>query len=201
MLRLLSRLGLRVNWEKIKLSPMQRISFLGMELDLVDMTAHLTNECAQSVVNCLNLFRGRTAVPLKPFKRLRGHMVSARIASYETASALAPQSGTHGNHSDLSLYFQPVVGWTLFFYRHVEQLCQQMPPARVGMLNAMDTQPRVSGQDLNCSDISIASSCRTVGRFLPLLRGKHLLVRTDNTSICVSIAYINCQGGLHSHRV
>ncbi len=34
----LSQLGIRVNWEKRKLSPMQRISFLGMELDLVNQT-------------------------------------------------------------------------------------------------------------------------------------------------------------------
>ncbi len=33
VLRHLSLLGLRVNWEKSKLFPAQRISFLGMELD------------------------------------------------------------------------------------------------------------------------------------------------------------------------
>ncbi len=33
VLSYLSQLGLQVNWEKSKLSPMQRISFLGMELD------------------------------------------------------------------------------------------------------------------------------------------------------------------------
>ncbi len=53
----LSRLGLRVNWVKSKLSPMQRISFLGMELDSVEQTARLTEECAQSVLNCLNMFK------------------------------------------------------------------------------------------------------------------------------------------------
>ncbi len=38
VLRHLSQLGLRVNWEKSKLSPVQRISFLGVELDSVSMT-------------------------------------------------------------------------------------------------------------------------------------------------------------------
>ncbi len=33
VLRHLSQLGLRVNWEKSKLSPVQRISFLSVELD------------------------------------------------------------------------------------------------------------------------------------------------------------------------
>ncbi len=43
MLLHLSQLGLRVNWEHSKLSPMQRISFLGMELELV-LNAFLVNE-------------------------------------------------------------------------------------------------------------------------------------------------------------
>ncbi|XP_016107777.1 uncharacterized protein, partial [Sinocyclocheilus grahami] len=47
----LSRLGLRVNWEKSKLSPVQRISFLGMELDSVNLSARLSVERAQSMLN------------------------------------------------------------------------------------------------------------------------------------------------------
>ncbi len=77
VLRHLSQLGLRVNWEKSKLSPAQRISFLGVELDSVSMTVRLTEEHAQSVLNCLSSFRGRTVVPLKQFQRLLGHMASA----------------------------------------------------------------------------------------------------------------------------
>ncbi len=73
----LSQLGLRVNWEKSKLSPVQRISFLGVELDSVSMTARLTEERAQAVLNCLSSFRDRNVVPLKQFQRLLGHMASA----------------------------------------------------------------------------------------------------------------------------
>ncbi len=77
VLRHLSQLGLRVNWEKSKLSPVQRISFLGVELDSVSMTARFTEERAQAVLNCLSSFRGRNVVPLKQFQRLLGHMASA----------------------------------------------------------------------------------------------------------------------------
>ncbi len=59
----LSQLGLRVNLEKSKLSPIKRISFLCMELDSVNQTARLTQESAQSVLNCLNTFKSRTAAP------------------------------------------------------------------------------------------------------------------------------------------
>ncbi len=77
VLRYLSQLGFRVNWEKSKLSPVQRISFLGVELDSMSMTACLTDERAQAVLNCLSSFRGRNVVPLKQFQRLLGHMASA----------------------------------------------------------------------------------------------------------------------------
>ncbi len=59
---------------KSHLVPMQRISFLGMELDLASQTAHLTQEHAQSVLNCLKTLSGRTVVPLKLIQRLLGHM-------------------------------------------------------------------------------------------------------------------------------
>ncbi len=73
----LSQLGLWVNLEKSKLSSTQRISFLGMELDSVKQTARLTQERAQSVMNCLNTFKSKMAVPLKQFQRLLGHMAAA----------------------------------------------------------------------------------------------------------------------------
>ncbi|KAL0146632.1 hypothetical protein M9458_057972 [Cirrhinus mrigala] len=76
VLRHLSHLGLQVNREKSELSPVQRISFLGVELDSVNMTAHLTNERVQSVLKCLESFRHKTAVPLKTFQRLLGHMAA-----------------------------------------------------------------------------------------------------------------------------
>ncbi len=63
----LSRLGLQVNRENSKLSPTQRISFLGMELDSVNLTARLSIERAQSMLNCLESFQRNRAVPLKHF--------------------------------------------------------------------------------------------------------------------------------------
>ncbi len=73
----LSRLGLQVNWEKRKFSPVQRISFLGMELNSVNLTARLSLEHAQSMLNCLESLQSKRAVPLKHFQRLLGHMASA----------------------------------------------------------------------------------------------------------------------------
>ncbi|XDV22692.1 hypothetical protein PO909_027538 [Leuciscus waleckii] len=77
VLRHQARLGLRVNWEKSKLCPVQRISFLVMEIDSVAMCAQLTSERAQSLLTCLRQFEGKSAVPVKLFQRLLGHMASA----------------------------------------------------------------------------------------------------------------------------
>ncbi len=73
----LSRLGLQVNREKSKLSPTQRISFLGVELDSVNLTARLSEERAQSMLRCLESLQRKRGVPLKHFQRLLGHMASS----------------------------------------------------------------------------------------------------------------------------
>ena len=80
-----------------QLCPVQRISFLGMEIDSVAMSAQLTSERAHSLLACLRQFEGKSAVPLKLSEapgaygiRSRGN--AARTASYETASAVASRS-------------------------------------------------------------------------------------------------------------
>ncbi len=133
VLRHLSQLGLWFNWEKSKLSPVQRISFLGVEFDSVSMTARLTDERAQAVLNCLSSFRGRNVVPLKQFQRLLGHMASTAavtplgllhmrplffmIASYAALATLpGPEVGmatrytASGSHPAVSPLPQPLDG-------------------------------------------------------------------------------------------
>ncbi len=97
--------GLRVYWEKSKLSPVQRISFLGVELDSVSMTACLTDDRAQAVLNCLSSFRGSNVVPLKLFQRLLGHMASAAAVT----EAQVDQFASH-NSSQRQLYFSLTEG-------------------------------------------------------------------------------------------
>ncbi len=100
----LSQLGLQVNWEKSKLS-------------------RLTQERAQSVLNCLNTFKNRTAAPLKQFQRLLGHMVAAAAVTPLGLLHMRPrqhwlhgrvprwawQSGTLRVHSSLPPNLPPVV--------------------------------------------------------------------------------------------
>ncbi len=108
VLKHLSLLGLRVNWEKSKLVPTQRISFLGMEFDSVNQTARLTQElCSVSAELLQDLIRqdGGSTETLSEapgaYGCSRGDS-SARSAPYETASALAlwpnPEVGVETRH-------------------------------------------------------------------------------------------------------
>ncbi len=224
VLRHLSQLGLRVNWEKSKLSPVQRISFLGVELDSVSMTARLTEERAQAVLNCLSSFRGRNVVPLKQFQRLLGHMAST--AAVTPLGLLHMRPLQHWLHSRV-----PRWAWRRGTLRvGISQQCRRslspwtdlaflragVPLEQVSRPTVVTTDASSTGWGATCNG-QAASGLWTGPRLLwhinclelwavhlalrqfrPLLLGKHVLVRTDNTA---AVSYINRLGGIRSHRM
>ncbi|KAL0185479.1 hypothetical protein M9458_021176, partial [Cirrhinus mrigala] len=177
VLQHLSHLGLRVNQEKSKLSPVQRISFLGMELDSVNMTACLTNE-----------------------RTHRSRSNAARLASYETASALATRSSPEMGMAPVAAY--SACGQTLLSYgpEHVVVHTDASTTGWGAVCNGQAASGSWTGPRLlwhiNC--LELLAVVLALRRFLPMLRHKHVLVRTDNTA---TVAYINRQGGLHSRRM
>ncbi|CAM4658889.1 unnamed protein product [Leuciscus chuanchicus] len=219
VLRHLSQLGLQVNWEKSKLAPVQRISFLSMELDSVAQTARLTEQRAQSVLNCLNTFKGRTAVPLKFFQRLLGHMAAAAAVTPLGLLHMRPlQHWLHGR----------VPRWAWHHGTHrvaITQECRQtlspwsdpsffragVPLEQVSRHAVVFTDASATGWGatyagvwtgsqlhwhINCLEllaVRLALSC-----LKRQLQGRDVLVRTDNTA---TVAYINRQGGLRSRRM
>ncbi len=90
----LSQLGLQVNWEKSKLSPMQRISFLGMELDSVSQTGQPHAGTRSVGVELLEYIQeqdgGTTETVSEAPGAYGGCGYAAGAAPYETASTLAP---------------------------------------------------------------------------------------------------------------
>ncbi len=224
MLSHLSQLGLQVNWEKSKLAPVQRISFLGMELDSVEQSARLTEERAQSVLNCLNTFRGRTAVPLKLFQRLLGHMAAAAAVTPLGLLHMRPlQHWLHGRvprwawqrgtyrvaiTPECRQTFSP---WSDPLFLRAGVALEQVSRHAVVFTDASATGwgatyngQAVSGVwtgpqrhwHINC--LELLAVYLALGRLKGPLRGKHVLVRTDNTA---TVAYINRQGGLRSRRM
>ncbi|KAL0200123.1 hypothetical protein M9458_003310, partial [Cirrhinus mrigala] len=197
VLRHLSHLGLQVNWEKSKLYPVQSISFLGMELDSVDMSAHLTDERVQPVLNCLNLFRHKTAVPLKRFQRLLGHIAAT--------AAFAPLGLLHMRPLQCWLYDRiQRWAWHRGFFRPCIPTGRHMvvntDASKTGWGAVCDGQaasdswtgPRLQWH-INC--LELLAVLLALRRLLPVLRDKHVLVRTDNIP---KVVYINRQGGLWS---
>ncbi len=68
----LSRLGLQVSWEKSTLSPMQKISLVGLSQP---HSTSLSRACSVDA-ELPGVFPRKRAVPLKHFQRLLGHMAS-----------------------------------------------------------------------------------------------------------------------------
>ncbi len=164
---------------------MQRISFLGKELDSVNLTARLSEERAQSMLRCLESLQRKRAVPLKHFQRLLGHMASSAAITPLGLLHMRPlQRWLHDRvprwawrHGTYRVSLTPSCRRTfspwsdLAFLRAgvpLEQVSrhvvvQQTPLPRAGGPCATGTQPQGSGQGPSCSGISIASSCWQYG--------------------------------------
>ncbi len=158
----LSRLGLQVNRKRAN-SPLQRISFLGMELDSVNLTARLSEERAQSMLRCLeslsargrfhwNIFRGSWGIwHPQPLSRRSdcfiwdrfsvgfttesrdGHGATAHTGSHSPRPAVAPSALVGPCSCRAGVPLEQVS-------RHV--LFQQTPLPRAGGPCATGTQPR-----------------------------------------------------------
>ncbi len=224
VLKHLSLLGLRVNWEKSKLVPTQRISFLGMEFDSVNQTARLTQERAQSVLNCFKTLSCRTAVPLKLFQRLLGHMAAAAVT--------VPLGLLHMRTLQHWLYGRiPRWAWKRGTYRvQITPACRKtfrpwsdpsflragVPLEQVSRHAVIFTDASTTGWGatynghavsgvwtgpqlhwhINC--LELLAVRLALSRLRGRLQRKDVLVRTDNTA---TVAYINRQGGLRSCRM
>ncbi|KAI2645907.1 Papilin [Labeo rohita] len=136
----------------------------------------------------------------------RGH--AARLASYETASALAPwpdpEMGTVAHlhlrvlNRSFSAHGQMLfkMGREKHYFMHSAPGLVLLPPGWAGMLYATGKQPRAPGQDLDC--LELLAVFLALRWFHLMLRGEHVLVRMDNMA---TVAYINRQGGLRSRRM
>ncbi|KAI2662122.1 ORF V: Enzymatic polyprotein [Labeo rohita] len=199
----------------------QRISFLGVELDSVSMTARLTNERAQSVLKCLESFRHKTVVPLKTFQRLLGHMAAAAAVTplgllhmrplqrwlHDRVPRWAWHRGTLriGVSPQCCRLFSP---WSDPAFLQAGVPLGQVSRHLVVYTDASSTDwgavcngqaasgswtgPRLQWH-INC--LELLAVLLALCRFRPRLRHKHMLVRTDSTA---TVAYINHQGGLRS---
>ncbi len=189
-------------------------------VDSVSMTARLTEERK----NCLSSFRGRTVAPLKLFQRLLGHMAS--VAAVTPLGLLHMRPLQHWLHSRVPRWawrrgalrvnitqecrrsFSP---WTDLAFLRAGVPLEQVSRHVVVTIDASSTGwgatcngqaasglwtgPRLLWQ-VNC--LELLAVHLALRQFRPLLLGKHVLVRTDNTA---AVSYINRMGGIRSRRM
>ncbi len=195
-----------------------------MELDSVSQTARLTQERAQSVLNCLNTFKNRTAAPLKQFQRLLGHMAAAAVVTPLGLLHMRPlQHWLHGRvprwawqSGTLRVQVTPACRQTFTPWSDLSFLRAGVPLEQVSRHAVVYTEASAKGWGatfnghavlgvwtgpqlhwhINC--LELLAVHLALNRFKRRLRGEHVLVRTDNSA---TVAYINRQGGLRSRRM
>ncbi|KAL0157927.1 hypothetical protein M9458_046003, partial [Cirrhinus mrigala] len=220
----LAQLGLRVNWEKSKLFPAQRISFLGVELDSVSMSARLSPERAQSVLRCVATLRCGSAVPLKQVQRLLGHMASSAAVTPLGLMHMRPlQHWLHTrvprwawHRGTFRVNITPSCRQTLSPWTDIMFLRSGVPLEQVSRRIIVTTDASKTGWGATCNEqaasgvwtgprlfwhincLELLAVLLALRRFQPMIQGKHVLVRSDNTA---TVAYINHQGGVRSFRI
>ncbi len=218
----LSQLGLRVNWEKSKLLPMQRISFLGMEFGFgqSDSAPHAGTRSVG--VELLEYIQEQDAAPLKQFQRLLGHMAAA-VTPLGLLHMRPLQHWLHGRvprwawqSGTLRVQVTPACRQTFTPWSDLSFLRAGVPLEQVSRHAVVYTDASAKGWGatfnghavsgvwtgpqlhwhINC--LELLAVHLALNRLKRRLRGEHVLVRTDNTA---TVAYINRQGGLRSRRM
>ncbi len=207
-------LGLSLNAKKSVLPPFQRTTYLDVVWDSTTMQAHLSPARIESILAMVKRVREGQSLTVKQFQKLLGLMAAASNVIPFGLLYMRPLQWwlrTTGFFPE----GQPVshdqgYAAVLTCLRHVEETVVPVTRPRVGgsvsSRNANDgclPHSGCSAQGLwegphlswhiNC--LEMLAVFQALKHFLPDLRGHHVLVRTDNTSV---VSYINCQGGLRS---
>ncbi|CAM4674132.1 unnamed protein product [Leuciscus chuanchicus] len=183
-----------------------------------------TEQRAQSVLNCLNTFKGRMAVPLKFFQRLLGHIAAAAAVTSLGLLHMRPlQHWLHGrvprwawHHGTHRVAITPECRQTFSPWSDPSFLRAGVPFEQVSRHAVVFTDASATGWGatynghavsrvwtdpqlhwhINC--LELLAVRLALSRLKRLLQGRDVLVRTDNTA---TVAYINRQGGLRSRRM
>ncbi|XP_029937836.1 uncharacterized protein LOC115380768 [Myripristis murdjan] len=223
VIRHLTDLSFVINAEKSMLSPKQSIIFLGLSLDSVSFTARLSAERVQTFKACLAFFRLRKSVRFRLCLRLLGLMASAilvvrlgRLHMREFQRWVASLRLDPVRHGARRVLVTPECIMALRHWRAPSFLTRGVPMGPVLSRKVVTTDASLSGwggihegravrgrwsiglQRSHINFLELSAVFLSLKHFLPSLVGRHVLVRMDNTT---TVAYINRQGGLRSHRL
>lgn len=222
----IDRLGLRVNLDKSNLAPAQRTIFLGVSLNTISMKACPSPQRVGGIVTMLSAFRRGRALPFVLYLRLLGMLTAASGVVPLGLLWLRPmQMWLNSLHLDPTRYVHrrkrirvsPQCLDSLSRWRDREWITQGVPlgslPVRreVVFTDASSMgwgaiwQGRVAQgewpQHLYSEHINVRELIAVhlaLRQFLVYLRGRHVLIRSDNMSV---VYHVNHMGGVHSERL
>ena len=218
-----ARLGLTVNFVKSRLDPSQRVAYLGMVLDSDAMRAYLSPQRVTDILLCLPLFGYGRMVPFILFLQLLGKLTAASAVVPLGLLSLRPmQMWLNSLHLDPKWHRHRKVRvsrqclFSLSPWRKRSYMSVGVPmgtiPSRRELVTtdaclsgwgavwqgrtAQGQWPAQNHAHINVLELRAVQLA--LNHFLPHLRGKHVLVRSDNMS---AVAQINHQGGTRSSRL
>ncbi|KAL0148327.1 hypothetical protein M9458_056389 [Cirrhinus mrigala] len=213
----MKELGLRLNAKKSVLSPLQRTTYLGVVWDSITMRARLSPARIESILTAVKRVKEGRSLTVKQFQRLLGLMAAASNVTpfgllymrplqwWLKTRGFSPRGNplrmikvTRRCLRALDMWRRP---WFLSQGPVLGAPCRRVTLATDASLTGwgavMDGYPARglwSGHQLtwhiNC--LEMLAVFQALKHFLPDLRDRHVLVRTDNTSV---VSYINHQGG------
>jgi hypothetical protein len=219
--QVLMEAGFVINQKKSFLTPVQRLKFLGMELDTMRQTVFLPLDKVQQLVQCVSLFlpvgQYRT---VHLFLRLLGLMTASMMAVPQARlymrpiqlylNAQAPSAGHNLNRTImLPLKLLPVFRW----WADIANLTPgrswvALKPSLIlttdasmeawgAHLNQFKLQGRWTSRQVNLhiNNLEMLAVHKALLGFEHLVQGRTVLVQTDNTTV---LNYINKAGGTRS---
>lgn len=219
----LASLGFTVNWDKSVLVPSQSIEFIGLHLDSATCRARLSADRVKALSACLATFRRGALLRYRTCLRLLGLMASALVAVplgrlhmrpfQRWVAALCLNPSRHGHRRVLvtTECVRALRPWRCQAFLTVGVAIGTVTARKVITTDASlrgwgatHEGRTVSGmwssqmQLCHINYLELQAVWLALQHFLPLIRGQHVLVRTDNTTV---VAYVNKQGGLRSHQL
>ncbi|XP_059894386.1 uncharacterized protein LOC132447566, partial [Gadus macrocephalus] len=217
------RLGLMVNFTKSNLTPCRVVSYLGLVLDSVAMRACLSPKRVATILQLLQRFRRGKLLEYSLFLRLIGMLTSASMVVPLGLLELRPlQIWVNGLHLDPKWQRHKMVRVSGRCLRALRPWRERAYLIAGSPLGRIASRREVVETDASLSGWGAVWQCRTVRgqwdaqqrlehinvlellavflalrHFLPVLRGRHVLVRTDNTS---TVYHVNHQGGTRSRQ-
>ncbi|XP_077061833.1 uncharacterized protein LOC143714498 [Siphateles boraxobius] len=217
------KLGLRLNAKKSVLSPSQKTTFLGVVWDSVSMRARLSPTRIASILSAVKQVKLGQLLTVKQFQRLLGLMAAASnvipcgllymrpLQWWLRTKGFSPRGNPLRTFKVTRRCLRALVMWreTWFLSKGpvLGALCRRITlttdASLTGWGAVMSGRPAQGlWQDhhlswhINC--LEMLAVFQALKHFLTDLRGHHVLVQSDNTSV---VSYINHQGGLRSRRL